>query len=242
MRTILSPKFLLMMDIHFFIYFGEYFGILECSSQHWWWFHWWIIKVSWVHTCWVLPLGIKMFTLPEPNMAPENRVSQKVKKSSNHPFSGAMLVSGRVNSWHFLTVHLEASLSFPSKMLETFKHFNCKSHRWMINDRKMALKPSDQWWFWEMSGSMGWIATVDGSEIQRSPVEVVSLSHYLQVLFYIPGGFLVGILNHQQNHPTKVQGLFSHHHGSGKQDPGRWYSSPTWSYYHIPVPWFWEKE
>ena len=38
--------------------------------------------------------------------------------------------------------------------------------------------------------------TVDGSEIRRSPVEVGSLSHYLQG-FYIPGGCLE-FLNHQQ--------------------------------------------
>ena len=36
---------------------------------------------------------------------------------------------------------------------------------------------------------MGWIATVDGSEIQRSAVEVVSLSHYLQVLVLYPRWF-----------------------------------------------------
>ena len=38
-------------------------------------------------------------TLPETNMTPENRPSQKDSKGnlySNHPFSGAMLVSGRV--------------------------------------------------------------------------------------------------------------------------------------------------
>ena len=35
-------------------------------------------------------------TLPETNMAPENRPSQKDISSSNHQFSGAMLVSGRV--------------------------------------------------------------------------------------------------------------------------------------------------
>ena len=38
-------------------------------------------------------------------------------------------------------------------------------------------------------------ATVDGSEILRSPVEVASLSQYLRS-FYIPGG--AGFLNHQQ--------------------------------------------
>ena len=39
-------------------------------------------------------------TLPETNIAPENRPSQKEPKYSNHPFSGAkMLVSGRVYSW-----------------------------------------------------------------------------------------------------------------------------------------------
>ena len=36
-------------------------------------------------------------TLSETNIAPENRPCQKkMRKSSNRPFSGAMLVSGRV--------------------------------------------------------------------------------------------------------------------------------------------------
>ena len=39
--------------------------------------------------------------------------------------------------------------------------------------------------------------TVDGSEIRRSPVEVGTLSHYLQGFKNIPGGCL-GFLNHQQ--------------------------------------------
>ena len=39
-----------------------------------------------------------MVTLPETNIcAPENRVSQKEISSSNHPFSRAMLVLGRVS-------------------------------------------------------------------------------------------------------------------------------------------------
>jgi len=33
-------------------------------------------------------------TLPETNIAPGNRPSQEEMTSSNHPFSGAMLVSG----------------------------------------------------------------------------------------------------------------------------------------------------
>ena len=37
-----------------------------------------------------------------------------------------------------------------------------------------------------------WVHTVDGSEIRRSPVEVGSLSQYLQGFTYIPGGFLAG--------------------------------------------------
>ena len=39
-------------------------------------------------------------TLPEINIAPENRPSQKESSlpTSNHPFSGAMLVAGRVPS------------------------------------------------------------------------------------------------------------------------------------------------
>ena len=37
------------------------------------------------------------YTLPETNIAPENRLGPKRKRLySNHPFSGAMLVSGRV--------------------------------------------------------------------------------------------------------------------------------------------------
>ena len=42
-------------------------------------------------------------TLPETNMAPENRPSQKETRFSNHPFSGAMLASGSV-PFFFLTV------------------------------------------------------------------------------------------------------------------------------------------
>ncbi len=41
-------------------------------------------------------------------------------------------------------------------------------------------------------------ATVDGSEIRRSPVEVGSLSHYLQG--FIHSRWLAGFLNHQQYH------------------------------------------
>ena len=37
------------------------------------------------------------FTLPETNIAPENEAFPTGNQSSNHPFSGAMLVSGRVD-------------------------------------------------------------------------------------------------------------------------------------------------
>ena len=44
------------------------------------------------------PLGdLESGTLPETNIAPEHRPSQKDMSSSNHQFSGAMLVSGRVS-------------------------------------------------------------------------------------------------------------------------------------------------
>ena len=182
--------------------------------------------------------------LPSLNLTWPLKIGFPKRKKVFHPsiFRCLCWFQGRVISWHFMTVHLEASLSFPSKMLDTFKHFNCKNHRWMINDRKIALKPSDQWWFWEMSGSMGWIATVDGSKIRRSPVEVVSLSHYLQVYIFISQVVCRISEPSTGSPPQKFKGSFPHHHGSGKQDPGRWYSSPTCSYYHIPVPWFWEKE
>ena len=43
-------------------------------------------------------------TLPKTNIAPENRPSQEEMSSSNYPFSGAMLVSGRVTTtWVFVT-------------------------------------------------------------------------------------------------------------------------------------------
>ena len=45
-------------------------------------------RVSWICKFWV--------ALPRTNMTPENRISPKGKGSPNHPFSGAMLVSGRV--------------------------------------------------------------------------------------------------------------------------------------------------
>ena len=44
----------------------------------------------------VLFFLISQITLPETNMTPENRPSQKGNWYSNHPFSGAMLFSGRV--------------------------------------------------------------------------------------------------------------------------------------------------
>ena len=41
--------------------------------------------------------GLVTFTLPKTNIAPENRLGPKRKRSSsNHPFSGATLVGGRV--------------------------------------------------------------------------------------------------------------------------------------------------
>ena len=45
------------------------------------------------------------------------------------------------------------------------------------------------------------VLTVDG----RNPasVEVGSLSHYLQGFSTIPGGFLAGFLNHQQDHGSQ---------------------------------------
>ena len=44
-------------------------------------------------------------TLPETNIAPENRPSPKGNQSSNHPFSGAkMLVSWRVSNGNFLHI------------------------------------------------------------------------------------------------------------------------------------------
>ncbi len=41
---------------------------------------------------------VKLHTLAETNVAPENRQSQKENSSSNHPFWGAMLDSGKVPS------------------------------------------------------------------------------------------------------------------------------------------------
>ena len=49
-------------------------------------------------------IWICYISLPETNIAPENRPSQKEIWYSNHPFSGAMLVSGRV------CVHIFANL------------------------------------------------------------------------------------------------------------------------------------
>ena len=44
----------------------------------------------------LIGIAKRISTLPESNTAPENRPSQKEISSSNHPFSGAMLVAGRV--------------------------------------------------------------------------------------------------------------------------------------------------
>ena len=41
-------------------------------------------------------MQLHVYTLPETNIAPENRPSQKEMSSSNHQFSDAMLVSGSV--------------------------------------------------------------------------------------------------------------------------------------------------
>ena len=47
---------------------------------------------------WTLKIGLpkKEGTMPKANIAPEIWPSQKETSISNHPFSGAMLVSGRV--------------------------------------------------------------------------------------------------------------------------------------------------
>ena len=54
-------------------------------------------RIFWKFTLKVLAENIFFsLTLPETNIAPENRPSQKeTKKSSNHPFSGALAVSFR---------------------------------------------------------------------------------------------------------------------------------------------------
>ena len=59
---------------------------------------------------------------------------------------------------------------------------------WTITNWKKQLSQayktymsSPTWNNWETP-------TVDGSEIQRSPVELGSLSHYLRSVLYIPGG------------------------------------------------------
>ena len=56
---------------------------------------------------WNEHIEFRAVTLPETNIlvAPENKPSQKGISSSNHPFSGAMLVSGRVHpgKWRFWT-------------------------------------------------------------------------------------------------------------------------------------------
>ena len=52
-------------------------------------------------------------TLPETNIARENRPSQKDPKgtsSSNHPFAGAMLVSGRVIHFARISTSVEVSI------------------------------------------------------------------------------------------------------------------------------------
>ena len=54
-------------------------------------------------------------TLPETNIAPENGLPKKKNSSSNHPFSGAMLVSGRVRPGFLNVAHLVASPGQPSQ-------------------------------------------------------------------------------------------------------------------------------
>ena len=51
--------------------------------------------------------GHHQITFPETNIAPENRSSQKEISFSNHPFAGAMLVSGRVVSYRFFLCDID---------------------------------------------------------------------------------------------------------------------------------------
>ena len=58
-------------------------------------------------------------TLPKTDITPENRPSQNEISSSNHPFSGAMLVSGRVVSTsigYLVVLHLLCYGFFPPSL------------------------------------------------------------------------------------------------------------------------------
>ena len=69
--------------------------------------------------------NFRWVTLPKTNIAPENRLSQKESSIpySNHPFSGAMLVSGRVSVWniYLLNLHGVSQGGFEKKRSVFFK-------------------------------------------------------------------------------------------------------------------------
>ena len=73
-------------------------------------------------------------TLPKTNIAPENRQSQQEIPSSNHPFSSAMLVSGRVNGvWDGRV--FSASLSCKLKLYGAPRKFNSSPLKMMVGRR-----------------------------------------------------------------------------------------------------------
>ena len=62
---------------------------------------WLVGGLGWCFSVWNrrnIPLHEDRITHPETNVEPEKRPSQKEISSSNHPFSGPLLVSGRVTS------------------------------------------------------------------------------------------------------------------------------------------------
>ena len=97
-------------------------------------------------------------TLLETNIAPENTPSQKeIDTSSNHPFSGAMLVSGRVsfsgcpavNLWGMYTWCFAPFITMPSSV-PSFPgtpgiSLNCKVARPEIDASARGFPPRYSW-------------------------------------------------------------------------------------------------
>ena len=93
------------------------------------------IKHAGMGVCeWLWILLRKCDTLPKTNIAPENRPSQKETclPTSNHPFSGAMLDSGRVSFKKLYKRHLGSKTKATATIVGCTT-LNCTSH--LVQDK-----------------------------------------------------------------------------------------------------------
>ena len=111
------------------------------------------------------------------------------------------------NDWTLKLLCPSTSLLFPPRIKSlNFWFLDCQT-----SILRRELTPSSGWRFVIINGgetvhSRGF-DTVDGSEILHPPVEVGSLSHYLQGFSTIPGG--AGFLNHQQYVSRRIKQPFN---------------------------------